>query len=779
MPPLHAFIAFPDRPAELGATLDAACNQSEDSNLVILHSWRENDVPGRFIAEPILQRIDESDFLVADITRLNFNVTFEIGYAIGKGRRVVLIVNRGLISDGTLVPTVGIFDTIGYQEYANSEELFAHLSTIDPTRAIHVDPTLINIKAPVYVVLPRVKGDAEIRLTSRIKKARLNYRSYDPEEEGRMSAPRAIADTASSHGIIIPLMSENRTDAFVHNIRAAFVSGLATAMDKELLLLQAGADPVPIDYRDLVESYTSFYGLDALVADYAPRVAERMQLYQEPAPSGANPLTEVSFGASAAENELRELGRYYLRSDDFYKCRRGEIQVIAGRKGSGKTALFLQLRDELRRFHENVVLDLKPEGFQLMKLKDEVLNLLEEGTRSHTVTAFWEYLLLIEICHKVLKDDERTHMTNHVLFQPYRDLASTYLLRADVGEGDFAERMTSLIDAITERLERTTNAEGHLVGLSAPEITELIHSHSLPEVSAVLMEYLEHKEAVWILFDNLDKGWPPHGLGEDDLLILRCLVDALAKIERLMRKNEIDFKGVVFIRNDVYELLVASSPDRGKVAHALLDWQDQEALRELMRKRLEFSGVGKGSAFEEAWRLVFASHVEGEESSQYLIDRSLMRPRALIDLATSCKSHAVNRGHARIEVDDIRAGEAAYSNETVNNIAFELQDVFPRGGNLLYAFLEAASVLAESEVIARLGERLKEESNSLHGLDLLLWYGVLGIARGKEEARFIYDMGYSMVKMEAYIDRYRAEGELKYAVNKAFWAGLEIEPKDA
>ena len=53
------------------------------------------------------------------------------------------------------------------------------------------------------------------------------------------------------------------------------------------------------------------------------------------------------------------------------------------------------------------------------------------------------------------------------------------------------------------------------------------------------------------------------------------------------------------------------------------------------------------------------SHYEGEETSQFLIHRSLMRPRHLLKLVGHCKSFAVNLDHERIEAEDIAKGFAA------------------------------------------------------------------------------------------------------------------------
>ncbi len=60
-------------------------------------------------------------------------------------------------------------------------------------------------------------------------------------------------------------------------------------------------------------------------------------------------LASLNLGASAAENEMQDLGDYHLETDEYRRALRGEAQVIAGRKGSGNTALFVQLRDKLRR----------------------------------------------------------------------------------------------------------------------------------------------------------------------------------------------------------------------------------------------------------------------------------------------------------------------------------------------------------------------------------------------------------------------------------------------
>ena len=70
-----------------------------------------------------------------------------------------------------------------------------------------------------------------------------------------------------------------------------------------------------------------------------------------------------------------------------------------------------------------------------------------------------------------------------------------------------------------------------------------------------------------------------------------------------------------------------------------------------------------------------------------------MRPRALIDLLSHCRSHAINLRHQKIEEVDLLEGEVAYSIDLVKDVSLELQDIFPGGGDALFGFIEAPSLL--------------------------------------------------------------------------------------
>lgn len=266
------FFAYASSPVEIGQTIEKAVTNSNSE----VNTWKALDIPGQFISEKVLEGIDSCSFLVADISVLNFNVTYEVGYAIGKGKRVLLTKNRSIQEGSPSIREVGIFDTLGYKEYQNSSELSGFLNSAVPADPLSL-PSRINTKSPVYLLEGMHKTDWATRIVSRIKKARYLFRSFDPNEQPRLSANDAINHVAQSHGIVVPLLSSTAVGFEVHNMRGAFIAGLADGMSKALCILQHEDNPVPLDYRDFVSMSYHPDDINEHIANFAGEVAEAFQ----------------------------------------------------------------------------------------------------------------------------------------------------------------------------------------------------------------------------------------------------------------------------------------------------------------------------------------------------------------------------------------------------------------------------------------------------------------------------------------------------------------------
>lgn len=774
MKDLSGFFAYASNPVEVGQTIErAADNSNKIADRLTISTWKALDVVGHFISDEVVTAIDATDFLIADISELNFNVTYEIGYAIGKSKRVLLVKNKSIQPQGLKISDVGIFDTLGYREYQNSSELSSFLTNTTVLKAIDISAVL-NIKAPVYLLDTPYKTDWSTRIISRIKKAGFTYRNFDPNESPRLSAHDAITQVAKSYGVVVPLLSSNSTGFAIHNMRAAFIAGLADGMGKALSILQSGDEPVPIDYRDFVEATYHPDDVNRAIEVFASKVTQAFQqLDVSDTKAERSFIKKVNLGATSAENEMRDLERYYLETDQFLKSLRGEAHLVVGRKGSGKSAIFLQIRDAERdkNRNKNIVLDLKPDGYKLIKFKERILQFLAEGTYQHTITAFWEYVLLLEICYKILEKDRQRHIHDHLLYQGYRELSDLYYVEDYDYEGDFSERMSMLMEKIYSEYQSKYGSVEN-ISLSSSQLTELLYKHDVKNLKQILARYLKNKQILWLLFDNIDNGWPTSGLKHEDLLMIRALIDATRKIERQFSSPDLKIRSVVFLRNDVYELLVKETSDRGKEASVILDWTDGDLLRELIRLRIVSNGLDEDMDFKSAWLRLFVSHYMGEETSQFLIERSLMRPRFLLNLINHCKSFAINLNHEIIEASDIEKGINAYSADLLRDIGYELRDISSETDGALYAFISCPAELSEIEVMNKLKQTGIDHDGAARVLDLLLWYGFLGIRINSDEPKFIYDFSYNKALMDGV--KRNSTQTVSLVINQAFWPGLMI-----
>lgn len=295
-------------------------------------------------------------------------MAFEIGYAIGSKKRVLLFVNSAHKGDRDLADNIGIFDTLGYELYENSQTLTSLLASRTDFSPIEFE-VATNHQQPVYIVEPLKKNDAHLMLVSRTKKARWKYRSFNPDEDVRLSALDAIQHVAQSAGVITPLQPDYIQNSREQNIRAMFVAGLAVALEIPTLIIHPTEFKPPLDIRDITKKYHHPDDIKDEVQAFSLEITDFNQQARSKKSATSTILTKLSVGEPTAENEMTTLADYYLSTDEYQRALRGEVNLVVGRKGSGKTALFVQLRDTKRAKKPNIVVDLKPEGFQLVKLK--------------------------------------------------------------------------------------------------------------------------------------------------------------------------------------------------------------------------------------------------------------------------------------------------------------------------------------------------------------------------------------------------------------------------
>jgi hypothetical protein len=169
----------------------------------------------------------------------------------------------------------------------------------------------------------------------------------------------------------------------------------------------------------------------------------------------------------------------------------------------------------------------------------------------------------------------------------------------------------------------------------------------------------------------------------------------------------------------------------------LLEWNDKDVFRQILQRRISLS-TSIAQPFEVIWPHFFETHVHGIESFSYILERTLMRPRDLLQFTRESINIAINRSHTKVTEEDILKAEETYSEDMLVDLNYELKDVSPHYVNLPYAFIGARCVLSRPEVAKILGDVDVPEDKADEAISLLLWFGFLGAYVNADDERYSY-----------------------------------------
>ena len=79
---VQCFVAYPSDPPSRAESVELAIGEIKDGGVVDIVGWKSTSVGGRIIISAICDQIRDFQLFAADVTGLNPNVLFELGYAI-------------------------------------------------------------------------------------------------------------------------------------------------------------------------------------------------------------------------------------------------------------------------------------------------------------------------------------------------------------------------------------------------------------------------------------------------------------------------------------------------------------------------------------------------------------------------------------------------------------------------------------------------------------------------------------------------------------------------
>jgi energy-coupling factor transporter ATP-binding protein EcfA2 len=763
----RAFFAYPARPVDIGFTIERAVSHKDLVNVEVT-LWPQLDIFGSFIPDLVRTSIEQSDVCFFDVTVPNANVYYELGYAIGLGKPVGPVIDGSFDGAERAVQRQGLFDNVGHRSYENSDQLTQILNKFPKTVLLANYYKEVNFRQPVFFLDTYKKTDFRNTIVSAVRQARVFYRSFDPVETPRLSTTQLIGDLSSSGGVIVPLLPSYLSDASSHNLRAAFVAGLSHGLRRETLIIKLKRDdePEPADFRDEITRVSDPQSASSLIEDFATSAVVAAQNLDVVMPKTKSVgLRSISLGAVAAENEFRSLSQYFVETSEFSRTVKGEINVVTGRKGSGKSAIFFQARDTLIKRQDYIVADLKPETHQLTQFREDLSSSADAGLADHTMSAFWYFVLVSEILLIMRKAAEKRFR--------YDSSAHDLLVASDEALGDFdfgdsadfTTRLSKLVGYFVAEMKADADIDAVL-----KRITNIIYSKAIPSVRDLIIENSSVDTEFVILFDNIDKGWPATGVEKLDLKMVRMLLEALVKIKQDFSSRGRELQSTVFLRNDIFELLIDQTPDRGKAGRVSIDWTDRQKLKQIILRRLQSAVGDKGAEFDAVWSSFFPHEIAGRKSFDYFVDHCLMRPRFLIAIIELAVANGINRGHSQVSEEDCIDAVRQYAYSLIDDFGYEIRDVSGFSAELMYAFVGSPQTMAASQIKELIKAAKVADDDVENAFTLMLWYGGLGVRRSDGSDIYIYDVEYKMKRIEAEMRRPDSVG--LFTVNPALYVAL-------
>ena len=134
---MKCFWAYSNHPHNVKNDVMDAINQINSSGIISIKPWEAMDIEGNFIIDEILKEIKDCDVFVCELSNLNNNVLYELGYAIAKKKKIRIFINQNLKNVKEEFKSFSLLTSIGFVNYINSSQMLNSLYKL-------VDDTLIR-----------------------------------------------------------------------------------------------------------------------------------------------------------------------------------------------------------------------------------------------------------------------------------------------------------------------------------------------------------------------------------------------------------------------------------------------------------------------------------------------------------------------------------------------------------------------------------------------------------------------------------------------------------
>lgn len=698
-----AFYAYPGHKTDLLEDIHEAVKVINDSQVLSITTWEDLAIGGKFIIDGILEAIDRCDLFICDLTYLNYNVLYELGYALSKEKKVWITLNGSHAKAVSNYKSFSLMTTIGYAGYENSRELvekfYTEMPHEGPKTKVEYDQVDLN-KNLVYLACEKSTTASNI-VEPTISKSGLPMKIDDPFE---VSQPLSwyFNVLQNTFGVVIHFhTSESEIEDPIPSGRKALIAGLAKGLGLNTLLLAHSPYEKPLDFHDSLKVHTSASQcekevkewLEPIIDSYKESTVDHRGFLTEQRALGN--LSHLMMGDYVAENETHDLVEYFFETAEYREALTAQQILFVGRKGTGKTANLIKIRHDLSKDKRNFIVSIQPQGHEFEGVLNILNTLKESSEQAHLIESIWKHLIYTEIAKQYYE-----HLENLPLhYQKSEDEQEfeTFIKQNErLINADFTLRLENIVSNLTS-LKQSDSTEQQRY-----KVSEYLHDNVIKSLRNLLGKVLQKREKVNILIDNLDKSWNDNSDLKKLSELLFGLLNVVHKITDEFQRNsykhlKVNLSLIVFLRSDIFSRITSYASEIDKVPIKYLSWADNSLLFRVIEKRINYKSDGISSP-EVLWNQYFCKEVEGIPLKDYVKNLILPRPRDIIFLFKMAIQEAVNRGHTQVKEVDFKTAELSYSDYAIKSLLPENGDRINDIETIFYALAGENSIISQDEL---------------------------------------------------------------------------------
>jgi hypothetical protein len=782
------FVAYPSKPISLAETIESAIEEIKGGQVVDIEGWKSKSVSGKFIMVEICKAIESCDIFICDLTTLNHNVLFELGYAIARKKRIWILLDPNIQDSKRDYEKFKLLTTVGYIPYCNSQEIEKNFYKEKPwddlENTIYKDAieSIITTRKQdtLLYLMSGIETESSIKLSQTVNNSQIPKIVDDPSEVRAQTLSWYAKETYNAFAVVTHFLSHAHVEWRLHNAKNSFVSGLAFGFGKNLLMLAHDPYDSPIDYRELLKIHKTAKICKNYAESWLKEIEDKyfkretdVQQYEKELKAHSE-LQSITIGDPVAEHESEALHKYFIITAEYIAALKSRQSLFIGRKGQGKTAILYSLGRELKSDLRNHVCIIKPVAYELEGILQMLQQALSTSEKGFLIESFWKFLIYTELAKSVFEE-----LDNKPVHFNYSDeeqiLLSVVSENSSIIMPDFSIRLEAVVNNLKDVSKEKSKAD------QRAKISELLHDEVIWKLRSVLGKVLENRNKVTVLIDNLDKAWNQGSDFKTLSQLLLGLMTVSRRIEKDFQKEDrwrrpVNLSLIIFLRSDIFSQIVKHARERDKISYSRIEWSDPELLLRVLEERVMVSSGASNQ--DEVWSKYFCDDVIGVPIKEYLINYIIPRPRDLIYLSRAALEHAINRRHKRVEEVDIVEAQRKYSQYVLESLLVENSIQIDVLESFLYEFVGASEIADSNFILKAMKNCDIAEDKFDFVIELLCDLTFLG--REVDEGRFKFsyneDEKEKLKAMARKTIEKRENKTMRFRIHNAFHSYLEIIP---